>query len=113
MVYNMSMEKKENSKPFKPQIYKKRGGGRIDRILVTETEVEDLIVTDKILDLIIGEYHKIDNAGVIVEEEPIDIKIMVEMMVEIEEDKILEVIMIEAEAQHQEVVEDIIAQVQV
>ena len=45
----------------------------------------------------------------IVEEETIDIKIIVEMIVEIKENKILEVIMIEAEAQHQEVAEDIIA----
>ena len=28
MVYNMSMEKKENRKPFKPQIYQKRGRGQ-------------------------------------------------------------------------------------
>ena len=28
MLYNMSMEKKENSKPFKPQIYQKRGRGQ-------------------------------------------------------------------------------------
>ena len=27
MVYNMSMQKEENSKPFKPQIYQKRGRG--------------------------------------------------------------------------------------
>ena len=31
LVYNMSMEKKENSKPFKPQIYQKRGRGQTDR----------------------------------------------------------------------------------
>ena len=28
MVYNMSMQKEENSKPFKPQIYQKRGRGQ-------------------------------------------------------------------------------------
>ena len=69
----------------------------MDRILVTQTEVEYLIVTDKILGLIIGGDYKIDNVGMIVEEETIDVKIKVEMIVEIEEDKILEVKMIEAE----------------
>ena len=28
MVYNMSMQKEENTKPFKPQIYQKRGRGQ-------------------------------------------------------------------------------------
>ena len=28
MVYNMSMQKKENNRPFKPQIYPKRGRGQ-------------------------------------------------------------------------------------
>ena len=28
MVYNMSIQKEENSKPFKPQIYQKRGRGQ-------------------------------------------------------------------------------------
>ena len=97
MVYDMSMERKENRKPFKPQIYQKRGRDRTDRILVIETGVEHLIVADKMLDLIIREDHKLDNVGIIVEEEIRDVKIMVEMIVEIEEDKILEVIMIEAE----------------
>ena len=47
MVYNMSMQKEENSKPFKPQIYQKRGRGQTDKILVIEVEVEHLIVTDR------------------------------------------------------------------
>ena len=55
-------------------------------------------MTDKILDLITGGDHKIGNVGMIVEGETIDIKIIVEMIAEIEEGKILEVIMIEAEA---------------
>ena len=74
-------------------------GDRTDRIFVTETEVEHLVVTDKVLDPTIGDDHKRDNMEMIVEEEIIDIKIIVEMIVEIEEDKILEVIIItEAEA---------------
>ena len=28
MMYNMSMQKEENNKPFKPQIYQKRGRGQ-------------------------------------------------------------------------------------
>ena len=28
MVYNISIQKEENSKPFKPQIYQKRGWGQ-------------------------------------------------------------------------------------
>ena len=70
-------------------------------------------MTDKILGPIKGKDHKIGNVGMIVEEEIIDVKIIVEMMVEIEEDEILEVIITEAEVQHQEVTEDIIAQMPV
>ena len=49
----------------------------------------------------------------IIEEEIIDVKIMVEMVAETEEDKTLEVIITEAEVQHLEVTEDIIVQMQI
>ena len=72
------------------------------------------MVTDKVLDPAIEDDHKTDNVEMIVEGEIIDIKIIVEMIVEIEEDKILEVIIItEAEFRHQEVTEDIIAKTQI
>ena len=44
------MEKKENSKLFKPKSIKREVGDRTGRILVTKMEVEHLIVTGKILD---------------------------------------------------------------
>ena len=77
-----------------------------------EIEIEHLIMTDrdKILDPTIGDDYKTDNVGMIIEEETTDITIIVEMTVETEEDKILELIILEAEVQHQEAIEDIIAQ---
>ena len=83
--------------------------------MVTEIEVECFIVTDgdKILDPIIGDDHKTDNMRKIIEEEITDVKTIVEMIVETEEDKILEILISEAEVQHQEVTEDIIAQMQI
>ena len=60
---------------------------------------------DKILDPTIGDDHKTDNMGMIIEEEITDIKIIVEMTVETEEDETLEVIISEAEVQHQEAIE--------
>ena len=77
-----------------------------------EIEAEHLIVIDKILDTTIGDDHKTGNMGMIIEEETTDTKIIVEMIAETEEDKILEVIL-EAEVQHQEAIEDIIAQMQI
>ena len=58
---------------------------------LSEIEVENLIVTDKdkILDPTIGYGHKIDNVGMIIKEEIIDIKIIIEMKAEVEEDKTL------------------------
>ena len=66
---------------------------------MTEIEVEHLIVTDrdKMLDPTIGDDHKTDNMGMIIEEEITDVKIIVEMTVETEEDKTLKVIISEAE----------------
>ena len=61
--------------------------------MVTEIE-EHLKVTDrtdKILDPIIGYDHKIDNMGMIIEEEIVDVKIIVEMITETQEDTTLEV----------------------
>ena len=68
---------------------------------------------DKILDPTIGDDHKTDNMGMIIEGETTDMKIIVEMTVETGEDKILAVIILEAEVQHQEAIEDIIAQTQI
>ena len=71
---------------------------------------------DKILDPTIGDSHKMDNVGMIIEEEIIDIKIIVEMIAETEGDKTLgEVMITEAEVPHQEelVIEDIITQMQI
>ena len=56
-----------------------------------------MIDRDKILDPTIGDDHKTDNIGGIIEEETTDIKIIVEITEETGEDKILEVIISEAE----------------
>ena len=77
-----------------------------------------VIDKDKILDPKIGDSHKIDNMETIIEEEITDIKIIVEMIAETEEDKTLEessVMITEAEDPHQEemVTEDIIVQTQI
>ena len=72
-----------------------------------------MIDRDKSLDPTIGDDHKRDNKGTIIEEEITDVKIIVEMTVETEEDKTLEVIILEAEVQHQEAIDDIIAQMQI
>ena len=88
--------------------------------MVTEIEVEHLIVTDKDkpLDLTIGDGHKIDNVERITEEEITEVKIMVELLVETEEDRTLgevSVMITEVGARYQEemVMEDIIAQMQI
>ena len=88
--------------------------------MVTEIEVEHLIVTDKdkTLDPTIGDGHKIDNVEMITKEEIIDVKSTVEMITETEEDKTLgevSVMITEGGAQHQleMVTEDIIAQMQI
>ena len=90
MVYNMSIQKEENSKPFKPKSIRREVRDKADKILVTEIEVTHLIVTDrdKILDPIIGDNHKTDNVETIIEEEITDVKTIVEMIVETEEDKV-------------------------
>ena len=44
MVYNMSVQKEENNRPFKPQIYQKRGRGQ-NRVLVAEIEIDHLVGT--------------------------------------------------------------------
>ena len=36
MVYNMSIQKEENNRPFKPQIYQKRGRGQNRQSFVLE-----------------------------------------------------------------------------
>ena len=74
VVYNMSMERKKIVSCLSPKFIKREVEDRPDRILVPETEVEHLIVTDKILDPTIGKDHKIGNVGMIVEEETIDVK---------------------------------------
>ena len=93
---------------------------KTDKTLVIEIEVEHLKVIDKgrTLDLAIGYGHKIDDVETLIEVEVIHIKIKVEMIAKIEEDGILgevSIMIIEAEAQHQEemVTEGIIAQMQI
>ena len=62
MVYNMSIQKEENSRPIKPQIYQKRGRGQGRQNLVTEIETDYLVGTDrdKTLDPKTGDNHKTD-----------------------------------------------------
>ena len=86
MMCNMSMQKEENTKPFKPQVHQKRGRGQNrqnfgnrDRSRWFNSD------KDKCLDPTIGDGHEIDNMGTIIEEEIIDIKIIVEMKAETEE----------------------------
>ena len=52
MVCNMSIQKEENNKPLEPKIYPKRGRDKIDRILVTEIEIDHIVEIhkDKTLD---------------------------------------------------------------
>ena len=82
MVYNMSMEKKENSKPFKPQFYQKRGRGQNrqnfgnrDRGRTFNSNRQNFRPNNR------GQSQN-RQLGMIVEEEIIDIKIIVEMIVE-------------------------------
>ena len=65
-------------------------GDKTGKIVVIEIEVEHLIVTDrdKILDPTIGDSHKIDNVETITEEKVIDVKIMVEMIAETEDENL-------------------------
>ena len=77
-----------------------------------------MIDKDTTLDATIGHGHKIDNMEMLIKVEIIHVRIMVEMIAEIEEDKILgevSIMIIEAEVQHQEemVTEGKIAQVQI
>ena len=117
VVYNMSMQKKKILSHLSPKSIRREIEDKTDKTLVIEIEVEYLIVIDRdrTLDLTIGDGHKIDDVETLIEVEIIHIRIMVEMIPEIKEDKILEVsVMItEAEAQQQEemVTECIIAQV--
>ena len=91
MVYNLSMQKEENNRPFKPQLYPKRGRGQNrqnfsnrdrNRSYNRDTQRQNLRSTT-------GDKCKIEvyNMGIIVEEEVIDVKIIKEMTVEIEGDK--------------------------
>ena len=77
-----------------------------------------MIDKDRTLDLAIGYGQKIDDTETLIEVEVIHIKIMVKTIAEIEEDRILgevSIMIIEAEAQHQEeiVTEGIIAKMQI
>ena len=111
----MSIQKEENSKPFEPQIKQKGGQGQ-NRQNFGDKDRSRTSNNDRqrqILDPIIGDNHKTDNMGTIIEGETTNVKIIVEMTVETEEDKILEVIILEAEVQHREVTEDIIAETQI
>ena len=46
MVYNMSIQKEESNKPLSPKFIRREVGDRKDKTLVTETEIEYLIVTE-------------------------------------------------------------------
>ena len=92
MVYNMSVNKEDNNRPFKPHIHQKKRRGKIDRILVIEIEIDHTVGTDKdkTLDPTIGDNYKTDSMHMIVGEEVIDVKFMtIAMTVEIEGDKTL------------------------
>ena len=95
MVYNMSIHKEENNRPFKPQIYQKRGRDKADGILVTAIEIDHLVGTDKdkTLDPTTGNNCKTDvyNVEMTVVEETIDARIIrseaLEMTIGIEADQ--------------------------
>ena len=91
MVYNMSIQKKGNNGPFKPQIHQKRKRGQNYQILEIETEIDHSVgielTIDKTLDLTIGDNHKIDvhRMDMTIGEEAIDAKIVeLEVTVEME-----------------------------
>ena len=96
MVYNMSIQRKKIIDFSSLKCIQREEGDKADRILVTQMEIDHIvwIDKDKILDPITGDNHKTDayNAEMTVREEVIDIKIIIiiiEMIVEIEEDKTL------------------------
>ena len=80
MVYNMSIQKEENSRPFKPQIYQKRGRGQ-SRQNFGNSNRNRSFSRDRQrqnLDLTIGNNYKTDayNMDMTVGEEITDIKII-------------------------------------
>ena len=82
MVYNMSIQKEENDRLFKPEIHQKKRRGQNWKILVIKIEIDHSVEIDydkKTLDLTVGDNHKIDiyNVDVTIGEEAIDTKIMV------------------------------------
>ena len=83
MVYNMSIQKEEGKKPFKPQVYSKGVRGQRRQNFDGRDRSFKIVDRDKALDR-----HKTDEDTVI-EGELID-KISAEMIVEIEVDKISE-----------------------
>ena len=80
MMYKMSIQQEEGKKPFKPQVYLKRGRGKEDKTLV---EIETMIGKDKILD------RPRIHVEIATEEVTIG-KILVETTVGIDEDETLE-----------------------
>ena len=114
-TYKMSIQQEEHKKPFKPQVYPKRGRDKEGKTSVTEIEVEIMIGKDKI-----SEKPRTD-AEMVTEEVIID-KTLVEVTADIEAGKTLgEIIIImigadqEKEVSHLEGIlpDDIIAQVQI
>ena len=79
-----------------PKLIQRVVEDKSDRTLVIEIEIDHIIeiCKGKILDPTTGGNHKIDvyNVGIIVEGKVIDVKIITGMTVEIEGDKILEVL---------------------
>ena len=82
MMYKMSIQQEEGKKPFKPQIYPKRGRGQ-RRQNFSNREVEIMIGKDKISDK-----PRMD-VEMVTEEVIID-KTLVEVTVEIEAGKLWE-----------------------
>ena len=93
MVYNMSVHKEDNNKPFTPQIYQKKRRGQYRQNFGNRNRNKSFSRDkDKTLDLTIGGNHKANaqNVDMTVGEEDIEIKIMIiEMTVEIKGDKSL------------------------
>ena len=91
MVYKKFIQKEENNRPFKLQIYQKRGRGQSRQNFGSRDRNRSFSRDkNKILDLATGDNHKIEayNMDMTVGKEIIDIRIIIiEMTVEIEGEK--------------------------
>ena len=92
MVYNMSVHKEDNSRPFRHQIHqKKRRGQNRQNLGARDRNRSYSRDKDKTLDLTIGDNHKTDiyNVDVTIGEEARDVKMIIEVTLETEGDKTL------------------------